>query len=619
MLKLPFTHAFLERLFTNKDALKTSVYLLTERQLAAVYTILLFSQKKRENVSRLFVKSMGVVSQQEKGDVADDLYLRLSEAPISNVWEAIKPFLDSRSDDSLYLSNAHIDDRSPMLESYEHLNRYSDKSSQYTDDQARILQIIRSQSDESIDIQGFGGSGKTHLIRELCHSLTQDSLLVTAMSQAQLGALTSRIGSFQGKAQTFGSIANDVLCQNLLLRKRFDRQRTRGVKNVASEKIARALNFHNLANFSASKVVDICTQMVYNFSYSVDPKITLDHVPAYCYKLSESEKYTLVSLASLLWDEIINPSHPGLLIPQSEIHQIKYMALEGIPLPEQYRVVLCDEAHDIPPVVMQILDYSPQATLTFRDRYQAFNRNRSIKGRAQRVRSKSLVSSVRSGVEAIELCNHALSRHPYSPEEMMQATNRGNTKVIKCHQQGLPDEECAILAPNAWYVFCLAYDLWRSGSRYSFLSNSFVSTKKLMAEAIELFHGRIALTFQKDLRRATTWAQFMENSHDQVANRINEILDSGFDASQLEAVFSSHQAIGSDSSAHAGYLIGRFEDAKNMEFDKVYYYSPLAFQKANNPSQLSYMVNQTYTALTRAKHQLWIPGELEHWMKDAFN
>ena len=618
MLKLPFTHAFIERLLTQEKSLATAVKLLTEEQRAAVYAILLFDQKKPDHLNRLFGKCMSVVSQQSEQDTEDDLVGRLAAEMSSNIWGRIEPYMDCKPDDSLYLSLVRSEDRQPALEQYEHLTRYSGSAKQYTDEQARIFQTIQTQPDESIDIQGFGGTGKTHLIRELCHSLNQDALLVTAMSQAQLTALTSRIGNFNGKAQTFGSIANDALCANLLLRKRFNLSRTRGVWNVPSEKIARAFNIHDLGNFRASKVVDICRQMIYSFSYSTDSVIALKHLPKYSHQLLDADKNILVSVAQLLWEETVNPANSEIDMPQSEIHQIKYMALMRIPIPEQHRIVLCDEAHDIPPVVMQILDYSPQATLTFRDRYQAFNRNRVVKGRSSVIRSKSLASSVRSGVDAISLCNKALIHHPYCPEEMLQPTDRGQTKVLRCSKQGIPDETCAILAPNAWYVFCVAYDLWKAGSKFSLLTDSYGAVKRLISEAIELFNGTISLAFQKDLSNARSWEEFLNNSLDQVSHRVNEILESGFQAKHLEALYDSHQKLSDNDPARDVYIIGRFEDAKNREYDKVYYYSPLEFQRANNKAQLSYMINQTYTALTRAKYQLWIPGELDNWMDDTF-
>ena len=85
-----------------------------------------------------------------------------------------------------------------------------------TDPQNRMLREFLAAPDESFNVQGYAGSGKTHLISRFAQLLTPERTLLLAQTHGQLQALKNRAGEhFKGKI--FSQAAGHHYCLLLLL------------------------------------------------------------------------------------------------------------------------------------------------------------------------------------------------------------------------------------------------------------------------------------------------------------------------------------------------------------------------------------------------------------------
>lgn len=94
------------------------------------------------------------------------------------------------------------------------LNQRSTKTYFVAKEEERILNVILSEPNESIDIQGYAGSGKTWIIARLIEEMAKGTTLLLAESWGQVAALQARIPNAQG--ETFANIAKTLVESGLL-------------------------------------------------------------------------------------------------------------------------------------------------------------------------------------------------------------------------------------------------------------------------------------------------------------------------------------------------------------------------------------------------------------------
>jgi hypothetical protein len=497
------------------------------------------------------------------------------------------------------------------LKHYEHLEKYHYTNSMYSDEQARLISTILSQQDESLDIQGYGGVGKSHLITELCKAIPE-KVLVTSLQGSKLKALMTRIPNFQGKAMTVGTLVNEALARNLLNYSRFSGPRTKASYQVSPQEISRMMHIPEINGVHPRQVINIGATTVRNFCFGTDDEISDKHLPKNL-NFILGQRRDLILFAQDYWNQTIFPEEQFKALPLRTIHQIKWATINQVPISHEFQMLICDEAHDLPPSFIQYLDLLPQATLTFRDRYQSFGARAGITKRNQTIRKSNLGVSVRSGKGVSDLCNAVITKLPNMPFAPMQSSKKAHTQIIKTGHSEIPDETCAILVPDFWYAFIILSKLTASRSKVRMLNETWHGVRKLIGEAIALFNKETKTSTHYLLRGATSWIEARPSIPVEVSDTIESILQQGYSSSDLERALQSSSGY----SYEGHYVLGRFEDAKNQEFSKVCFYN-LNSNAPTSETQRAYMINQTYTALSRAKHKLWVPGEIENWIEDSF-
>ncbi len=135
-----------------------------------------------------------------------------------------------------------------------------------TDPQSRALREFLAAPDESFNVQGYAGSGKTHLISRFTQLLEPQRTLLLAQTFGQLQALKSRAGE-HFTAMTFGQAVAQVLDNNLLANswRLKDKSRAQQTWQVSHAQVVQWLNLPTIAYLSAEQVASICVRTVASF------------------------------------------------------------------------------------------------------------------------------------------------------------------------------------------------------------------------------------------------------------------------------------------------------------------------------------------------------------------
>lgn len=482
-----------------------------------------------------------------------------------------------------------------------------------TREQERYLNIILRERDESLDLQGYAGTGKTRIITYLVDAFDEDKLLLLAIFQGQLDAMLSRLNK-NPVGKTFAAIAYSILSTNLIGSVQKINGRNNQKYKISYERLAELLSCYPLGAHSAVVVVMEASRAVSVFCASSDDEITLSHIRG---KFKDSEhRLTILGIAKNIWDLICIP-RDGIKLPIRGYHLIKAMALSEKTIPSHYSHIVVDETHDLTKPMIQILDRSPQAVFTFGDKYQALGGTRSLNNRGSTIRKKQMSHSVRAGNNVSDLYNNIISKHPVAPEVEFNGSKKKKTKIIYYEKFKIPEYYCTILARNNWSIFGLVQRLASASSRFRIIERARGDLKWLIDDAISFYKtGDRPKHFE--FSNYNSWGAYVLSKNDPIIYRVDKILKKGYDFTDFDNALNKEVK---DSWSNV-YIVGRVEDSRNMEFDRVALLDDIpsgarSSSVAKSDQDKSKVVSHIYTGISRAKHELIIPSNLDGWLDEV--
>ena len=268
-----------------------------------------------------------------------------------------------------------------------------------------MLREFLAAPDESFNVQGYAGSGKTHLISRFAQLLNPQRTLLLAQTYVQLQALKARAGEHL-PAMTFAQAAGRMLDSNLLANswRLKDKARMQQTWQVSHGQVAQWLNLGAIAHFSPNEVASICVRAVASYCNTSAYEIDFVHLPiAIASQLNVVDQSVLLEAVNLYWRELTRPSEAHIRLPIRGYHRIKLLSLTGEVLDTQYTHIIVDEGHDIATPMLQILDRSPQAVITLSDELQ--NLNGMAPPRSDVIRQRALAQSIRLGKQVESVVN----------------------------------------------------------------------------------------------------------------------------------------------------------------------------------------------------------------------
>ncbi len=471
-------------------------------------------------------------------------------------------------------------------------------------EEERILSIIRADLSESVDVQGYAGSGKTWVISQLVEALDKSKTLFMAETWTQVQALTARIPDARG--ETFANLARTFFQNHPQSPIQKIKGRYGSEYLISNTQLANYLECHELGNYPRAILAKCAWRIVRHFCFSHDPVISLTHVAIYF--RTPLYQPVMLQLAQNLWDMICIPN--GKSIPIRDYHFIKAYALTGIGISAEIEAVVVDETHHLPDVIKQILTQSPQPVFTFGDCYQALQRTPQLPIDALPSRQYQLAQSLRVGANLETLYNQLLTHHPIAPELDFVGNKTQATRLIHYGKFELPNDYCAILGKSTWSIFCIAHELQKRRANYYLVSRVKADLTRLLDGAIS-FYAKNTKPGHYEFVNANSWEEFISKNKTREPTLIwaDRVLRSGFTHQDLASLL--HNAA---SKPQQAYVLGRVMDCRNLEFDRVLLLNDVIDNSGIVNDDYSSVVSHLYTGISRAKHELYLPGLIQEWI-----
>lgn len=494
-------------------------------------------------------------------------------------------------------------------------------SSSLTHEQYRVPQTLLGTLDDHLHVQGYAGTGKTHLIR-----IAVDTLLAQGVPAWRILVLTYTWGQREAirkhlptdvACRTVNHVVKDILPNTLLdptvthLRKR-----SAATDTISDERVAQHYGLVEVGDLSAIQLARLAKLTLSRFCVSDDPVIEQKHLPAgYGPSLlrGNDPTYTeraevIVKTAKALWGDTQLPSSPDFQPPVHGLHQVKFCSLHGLGLPGRYSYVIADESHDLSPAVLQLLNNSSLPGLTFGDNYQNLAARPGF--RPSGIRTRHLVSSYRAGAMLEQVVNPLLQVHPIEPRELFTGSRDIPTVIEYYDKPFIPTRATVIVVADNWGLWSWAQRLASNGVAFT-LYDSERDLNRFVLNAIDLYHHNIRAR-HRDIHNFASW-EVLDKALRGRSNfqSMSEALQRGYEIKHWNSTFAALQ-----SGRGAVYFLGTVGAVKNMDFDEVLL-SPdtveLLWQSEG--AKLAAAESALYTAATRVKRRLFVPHSLRDWFE----
>ncbi len=483
-----------------------------------------------------------------------------------------------------------------------------------TDPQHRALREFLAAPDESFNVQGYAGSGKTHLISRFTQLLNPQRTLLLAQTFGQLQALKGRAGE-QFPALTFAQAVGQVLDSNLLSNswRLKDNTRMQQTWQVSHAQIVQWLNIPAIAHLSPEQVASVCVRTVASYCNSTAQEIDSVHLPvAIASQLTVLDYAVLLETIKQYWDELVQPSEPHIRLPIRGYHRIKLMALTEEVLDAQYSHIIVDEGHDIPTPMLQILDRSPQAVITLSDELQ--NLNGMAAARNTVIRQRNITQSVRLGKQVENVINPLIQAHPGATKELFAGRADHCTHLQHYTGWQIPNQATTIIVADEFDLFAWFQRLTHAGMSFKLARSTFKDFMIFAQDCIELYRQGTRPRHGLIFRYASWNALSTAMSNNPSFEAIERMLEKGYSLTDFQTAVDRHMRKGGGK-----IILARVSDTKNMEFSSVYLSKDLLVKPTahDNQDSRARLFSSLYTACTRAQHELIVPDGFSDWIADA--
>ena len=483
-----------------------------------------------------------------------------------------------------------------------------------SDAQNRALREFLAASDESFNVQGYAGSGKTHLISRFTQLLNPQRTLLLAQTYGQLQALKTRAGE-HFPAMTFAQAVGQVLDSNLLANswRLKDKTRMQQTWQVSHAQVVQWLNIPAVGYLSPEQVASVCVRTVASFCNTTAQQIDTVHLPvAIASNLVIVDHMVLLETAKRYWSELIQPSEPHIRLPIRGYQRIKLMSLTDEVLDTQYSHIIVDEGHDIPTPMLQILDRSPQAVITLSDELQNLSGMASV--RNHRVRQRHITQSIRLGKQVEAVVNPLIQAHPSATKELFSGRADHCTNLRHYKGWQIPNQATTIIVADEFDLFAWFQRLTHAGASFRLSRATFKDFMTFAQDCIELYSNGTRPRHGLIFRYASWDALSAAMSSNPSFEAIERMLQKGYSQADFQTAVDRHMRKGGGK-----IILARVSDTKNMEFASVYLskdllVKPTAYDNQNSRARL---ISSLYTACTRAQHELIVPEGFSDWISDA--
>jgi hypothetical protein len=465
----------------------------------------------------------------------------------------------------------------------------------YTSEQARVLRAIAANPDELIDLDGYAGTGKGHLVLALMEARPGRYTYV-APSRGQVEAFRSRV-----PASTAVRLLTQIEFANRVAQHAARSGHTGGF--VASyrrstrtpREIAGRIGLQGIGGRSPEQVLLTAFEAINRWCASSAPGLAFQHfdrsVPAAMLDVSP-----YMAAAEHVWRCMFDADlQRGTLLSLSPAHIGKWLALRGVTPPLDMGMLLVDEAHDLSPSWKQLLAGHAPGVVSLGDPHQC------LTGTVPRWAASKVLEmhqSVRQGNQVEGLVNQTLALDGLGQDSgpFVGAADRATGVLHYRHWAQVPSEGLRIHGSVADLALDAA-QLHALGLRPYLHPASLRALRSVLQRPLDAWRRR------RDSASDPAQERFLATQAHEGQGALVELFASA------DRVQSLLQALDDqDTPAEGRVALCLAEHAKNLQFDVVSL-SPGCFSAGQGGRIWHNPVRAVYLALTRARRQLHVPAD----------
>jgi len=489
------------------------------------------------------------------------------------------------------------------------------------EEQDILCYVARQNPNESLNIQGFAGVGKTAMTLKLAHVFNRKGTYILTQNQKQLRFLQSHVPK-QVKVLTVNWFSRFMYGKEnigALWGKRFKTEATSDFANYV--KVLHLSPLNGLGEMQVAAILDRCIQ---RFCLSDDDEIGDQHFPweaaLYLGAADRADASCLpvslyIKLATSLWEKIIakDPTSPLNVTPT---HLLKYLDLTYANLPSWVGRLIIDESHDLPPVMSKIIKRSNIPVVGLGDHYQITDASPRLSLSQDKIRERYLTLSERSGHNLSETFNEVLNKHKDLPSQEF-AGNKKKTTEYSLYERFEPHKVNVVLSNGYWFAFLAIVYLAKNNTPFYVMPETAKKIKQLITAARHLYEKKKPEHSFPELYGYDDWEKLVGQTG--ALNGLNEIdalFKTGFDAMKISLTLKK-----ASPSTHNKTWVGRVEESKSQEFDEVMLAPDVVdfnnIANAATEAERFQQLNIVYTGLSRAKQHVYLPRQQSEWLVDV--
>ncbi len=466
-----------------------------------------------------------------------------------------------------------------------------------TRDQAVVARIVASAPDERIAVDAYAGTGKTFLVHALREHLPDGFTYVVPQAHQGFAFNNHVAASSALRFVTLNRLA-DQLARSHARDSGIQVAPRTGRSEYSFEEQAQMADVGGIGNASAVAVIQKLYRGIWSWCASDDSALGENHFRrAGVYDRKEIPLY--IEAANRLWRAMFSKApRGGQAFDIWDAQIAKWLELKGAAVTGQKGALLVDEAHDLPPAWRRLFDSYQGGCILLSDPHQ---RLRGKSFRSERAQSARMTTSLRTGVQAADMIEKTLRLSAArSMSDFITAGDHITHLRAYSNTNQLPEAGLRLFG-NEWAMLEVALRRAAANAHFNFLPASRRTMEENVRNARALFDrrmlvGGISVNGQRD------WESLADKLHKQGLSAIVRLFERGFDESKLAKLLSFESQV-----KDAPLTLGLIDHSKNQEHDVVALavccYEDAAMRRAFDP------VHAFYLGMTRARHELWVPGD----------
>lgn len=483
-----------------------------------------------------------------------------------------------------------------------------------SDQQHRLLREFLCGAEESVAVQGFAGTGKTFLIHQFARLLDPTRTLLLARTDGQLRALQARVKDAQAfTALTFGQLADQVLNRDQTRNgwRLRDVYRTKLSWRPQEAQVVKWLGIPEIGPLAPTEVVALCISAVRSFCHGSEAQLQLRHLPWAGPGFTPLDQEVLLEMARRYWQELIRPSAREIQLPVRDYHRIKLLSLLDETIDAQFSHAIVDEAHELSAPMLAVLDRSPQSVIALGDELQNLNGLSAHHGSF--IRQRTIDRSLRAGPAMDGVLNPLIQAHPSSIQAAFAGTAEHYTRVSFYDAVSVPEQPTVLLVDDEWGLFGWFQRLTHQNIPFVLLKGARKDFELFVEDCIELYRFGTRPRHHMLFRYASWQALEQDKGDDRAFTAVANLLRKGYTAEHFAKAKSRYRW-----SKTPKLFLARVQDVKNREFSRVMVSPELmvAPTAEGGRNERARTLAGLYTACSRARHELIVPGGMLDWVKD---